>query len=251
MPEAVIVDAVRTPIGRAFKGSLASLRPDETLAHVIDAVLERNPGVDPATVEEVIAGCGQPQGLQANNIARIAVLLSDKLGQQTNGSTISRYCSSGLDAIRIAANHIVAGQGDTYIACGRGVRLALQRLAGGRAPRGPARRSEGTQRPARRVHRDGPDRGERRGALRRHARAAGRVRPALPGARGGRTAERVLRSRDRARQRERHRGDQGRRPAALVDAREARARSSRRSRRAAPSRRATPARSTTARRRRS
>jgi acetyl-CoA C-acetyltransferase len=118
MPEAVIVDAVRTPIGRAFKGSLASLRPDETLAHVIDAVLERNPGVDPATVEEVIAGCGQPQGLQANNIARIAVLLSDKLGQQTNGSTISRYCSSGLDAIRIAANNITAGQGDTYVAAG-------------------------------------------------------------------------------------------------------------------------------------
>jgi acetyl-CoA C-acetyltransferase len=118
MPEAVIVDVVRTPIGRAFKGSLASLRPDETLAHVIDEVLERNPGVDPATVEEVIAGCGQPQGLQANNIARIAVLLSDKLGLQTNGSTISRYCSSGLDAIRIAANSIAAGQGDTYVAAG-------------------------------------------------------------------------------------------------------------------------------------
>ena len=67
MPEAVIVDAIRTPIGRAFKGSLASLRPDETLAHVIDQVLERNPGVDPASVEEVIAGVGAPQGLQANN----------------------------------------------------------------------------------------------------------------------------------------------------------------------------------------
>jgi acetyl-CoA C-acetyltransferase len=118
MPEAVIVDAVRTPIGRALKGSLASLRPDETLAYVIDEVLERNPDVDPASVEEVIAGCGAPQGLQANNIGRIAVLLSDKLGQQTNGSTISRYCSSGLDAIRIAANNIVAGQGDTYIASG-------------------------------------------------------------------------------------------------------------------------------------
>ena len=118
MPEAVIVDAVRTPIGRAFKGSLASLRPDETLAHVIDAVLERNPGIDPATVEEVIAGCGQPQGLQANNIGRIAVLLSDKLDSSTNGSTISRYCSSGLDAIRIAANNIKAGQGDVYIAAG-------------------------------------------------------------------------------------------------------------------------------------
>jgi acetyl-CoA C-acetyltransferase len=118
MPEAVIVDVVRTPIGRAFKGSLATLRPDETLAHVIDAVLERNPAVDPHTVEEVIAGCGMPQGLQANNIGRISVLLSDELGQQTNGSTVSRYCASGLDSIRIAANHIVAGQGDTYIAGG-------------------------------------------------------------------------------------------------------------------------------------
>ena len=118
MPEAVIVDAIRTPVGRAFKGSLASLRPDETLAHVLDQVLERNPGVDPSSVEEVIAGCGLPQGLQANNIARIAVLLSEKLGQQTNGSTVSRYCASGLDAIKIAANNIVAGQGDVYLASG-------------------------------------------------------------------------------------------------------------------------------------
>ena len=118
MPEAVIVDAIRTPIGRALKGSLASLRPDETLAYVIDKVLERNPDVDPASVEEVIAGCGQPQGLQANNIARIAVLLSDRLDQETAGSTISRYCSSGLDAIRVAANSIVAGQGHTYVAAG-------------------------------------------------------------------------------------------------------------------------------------
>jgi acetyl-CoA C-acetyltransferase len=118
MPEAVIVDAVRTPVGRAFKGSLASLRPDETLAFVVDQLLERNPGVDPASVEELIAGCGLPQGLQANNIARIAVLLSDKLGQTTNGSTVSRYCASGLDAIRNAANAVVAGQGDIYIAGG-------------------------------------------------------------------------------------------------------------------------------------
>jgi acetyl-CoA C-acetyltransferase len=118
MPEAVIVDAVRTPVGRAFKGSLASLRPDETLAYVIDQVLERNPGVDPSTVEEVIAGCGLPQGLQANNIGRIAVLLSDRLGQETNGSTVSRYCASGLDAIRIAANSVAAGQGEVYVASG-------------------------------------------------------------------------------------------------------------------------------------
>jgi len=118
MSEAVIVDAVRTPVGRAFKGSLASLRPDETLAFIIDQLLERNPGVDPASVEEVVAGCGLPQGLQANNIGRLAVLLSSKLGKETNGSTINRYCASGLDAIRIAANNVIAGQGDVYIASG-------------------------------------------------------------------------------------------------------------------------------------
>src|SRR5690606_23915465 len=118
MPEAVIVDAVRTPVGRAFKGSLASLRPDETLAFVVDQILERNPQVDPSTVEELVAGCGLPQGLQANNIGRIAVLLSEKLGQETNGSTISRYCASGIDAIRIAANHVRAGEGDVYLAGG-------------------------------------------------------------------------------------------------------------------------------------
>ena len=118
MSEAVIVDAVRTPVGRAFKGSLASLRPDETLAFVVDQLLERNPGVDPASIEELIAGVGLPQGLQANNVARLAVLLSDKLPQTVNGSVVARYCSSGLDAIRIAANNVVAGQGDVYLAGG-------------------------------------------------------------------------------------------------------------------------------------
>ena len=118
MPEVVIVDAVRTPVGRAFKGSLAGLRPDETTAFVIDQLLERNSGVDPTTVEEVICGCGLPQGLQANNIGRIAVLLSEHLTDATNGSTVSRYCASGLDAILIAANNIASGQGDTYIAAG-------------------------------------------------------------------------------------------------------------------------------------
>ena len=118
MPEAVIVDSVRTPVGRAFKGSLAQLRPDETGAYVIDQLLERNADVAPDTVEEVVAGCGLPQGKQAFNIGRIVVLLSEKLPETTNGSTVARYCASGLDAIRIAANNVVAGQGDTYIAAG-------------------------------------------------------------------------------------------------------------------------------------
>jgi acetyl-CoA C-acetyltransferase len=118
MPEAVIVDSVRTPIGRAFKGSLKDLRPDDTAAFILDALLERNEGVDPALVEDVYMGCGAPQGLQANNIGRIAVLLSKHLPLTTNGVTISRYCASSLESIRLAANAVVAGQGDVYIAAG-------------------------------------------------------------------------------------------------------------------------------------
>jgi acetyl-CoA C-acetyltransferase len=118
MPEAVIVDTIRTPIGRAFKGSLAQLRPDEMGAYVVDQLLERNGEVDPASVEDVFCGCGMPQGLQAFNIARIVALLSEKLPQEVNGVTMSRYCASSLDSIRHAANAIRAGQGDTYIAAG-------------------------------------------------------------------------------------------------------------------------------------
>ena len=118
MPEPVIVDAVRTPVGRAFKGSLAQLRPDETGAFIVDQLLERNPDVDPASVEDLICGCGLPQGLQAFNIGRIMVLLSEKLGEKTTGVTVSRYCASSLEAIKQAANSVRAGQGDTYIAAG-------------------------------------------------------------------------------------------------------------------------------------
>src|SRR6478735_8806964 len=118
MPEAVIVDTIRTPIGRAFKGSLAQLRPDEMGAYVVDHLLERNPEVDPAEVEDLFCGCGMPQGLQAFNIGRIITLLSEKLPKEVNGVTVSRYCSSSLDAIRHAGNAIKAGEGDVYIAAG-------------------------------------------------------------------------------------------------------------------------------------
>ena len=118
MPEAVIVDAVRTPIGRAFKGSLAQLRPDEMGAFVVDALLERNPQVDPALIEDLYCGCGMPQGLQAFNIARIISLLSEQLPVGVTGATISRYCASSLESIRAAANAVTAGQGDAYIAAG-------------------------------------------------------------------------------------------------------------------------------------
>src|SRR4051812_21532402 len=118
MPEAVIVDAVRTPIGRAFKGSLAQLRPDEIGAETVDALLERNPDVAPDSIEDVFCGCGMPQGLQAFNIGRIIVLLSKRLPETVNGVTISRYCSSSLDAIRHAGNPIQAGGGGALIPAG-------------------------------------------------------------------------------------------------------------------------------------
>src|SRR6201996_4243741 len=98
MPEAVIVDTIRTPIGRAFKGSLASLRPEEMGAFVVDQLLERNPDVDPALIEDVFCGVGMPQGLQAFNMGRIIALLST-MPQTVNGVTVSRYCSSSLKAI--------------------------------------------------------------------------------------------------------------------------------------------------------
>src|SRR5436309_13583456 len=116
MPEAVIVDAVRSPIGRAFKGSLAQLRPDETAAYVVDQLLERNPDVDPALVEDVFCGCGMPQGLQAFNIGRIIVLLSERLSQETNGVTLSRLCASSFDTVRLAAIAFRVGEGVTCLA---------------------------------------------------------------------------------------------------------------------------------------
>ncbi|MBS1880743.1 MAG: acetyl-CoA C-acyltransferase [Actinobacteria bacterium] len=118
MPEAVIVDTLRTPIGRAFKGSLASLRPDEMGAFVVDELLARNPEVEPASIEDLFCGVGMPQGLQAFNLGRIISLLSEKLPETVNGVTVSRYCSSSLDAIRHAGNAIKAGEGDAYLAAG-------------------------------------------------------------------------------------------------------------------------------------
>ena len=118
MPEAVIVDTIRTPIGRAFKGSLAQLRPEEMGAFVVDRLLERNPELDPALIEDVFCGVGMPQGLQAFNMGRIISLLSEKLPETVNGVTVSRYCSSSLDAIRHAGNAIKAGEGDAYLAVG-------------------------------------------------------------------------------------------------------------------------------------
>ena len=117
MPEAVIVDAVRTPIGRAFKGSLTQVRPDDLGAYVVDQLLERNPDLQPEEVEDLICGCGLPQGEQSYNIARTIGLLS-RLPNTTTGTTVHRYCASSLQAIRVAAHAIKAGEGNTFIAAG-------------------------------------------------------------------------------------------------------------------------------------
>ena len=115
MRDAVILATSRTPIGRAFKGSLVDVRPDDMSAFIIDDVLSKVPAVDPADVEDVIWGCGQPAGEAGYNIARVAGILA---GLQAPGVTVNRYCSSSLQTIRMAAHAIAAGEGDCFVAGG-------------------------------------------------------------------------------------------------------------------------------------
>jgi acetyl-CoA C-acetyltransferase len=116
MPEAVIVATARTPIGRAFKGSLVDLRPDDVAATIVKAVLAKVPQLDPTEVEDLLLGCGCPGGEQGFNMARVVAILA---GLPTvPGATVTRYCSSSLQTIRMAAHAIRAGEGDVFIAAG-------------------------------------------------------------------------------------------------------------------------------------
>jgi len=117
MRDVVIVDSVRTGLAKSFRGSFNLTRPDDLLAHCIDALLERNSGLDPAEVEDVIVGAASQTGEQGGNIARLAVILS-KLPVTAAGSTISRACSSGLNSIAFAANQIASGCSEVMIAGG-------------------------------------------------------------------------------------------------------------------------------------
>ncbi len=117
MTEVVIVDAVRSAVGRAHKGSLKNRRPDELAGEVIRGLMERNPKVKPELVEDCILGCAMPEGEQGLNIARIAGILGG-LPDETSAMTINRFCSSGLQAIAIAASHIAAGWADVIVAGG-------------------------------------------------------------------------------------------------------------------------------------
>src|SRR6476660_3638562 len=117
MPEAVIVDAVRTPIGRAVKGSLKSVRADELAAIPLRALIERNPEVDPKSIGDVMMGCGYGEGESGYNIGRISSLLAG-IDHHVPATTVNRFCASSLQTTRMAFHAIKAGEGDTYIAAG-------------------------------------------------------------------------------------------------------------------------------------
>src|SRR5215212_2589760 len=117
MPEAVIVDAVRTPIGRAAKGSLKDVRADDLAAVPLRALVERNPAVDFARTDDILMGCGFPLGEQGYNIGRNAQLLAG-IDHHVPAVTVSRFCSSSLQALRMAFHAIEAGEGDQYVAAG-------------------------------------------------------------------------------------------------------------------------------------
>jgi acetyl-CoA C-acetyltransferase len=117
MPQAVIVATARTPIGRANKGSLADVRPDDLAAFAIKSVLEKAPAVDPGEVVDVMMGCGFPQEKQGMNLGRRAALLAG-LPDHVPGCTVNRFCASSTQTIRMAFHAVAAGEGDVYIAAG-------------------------------------------------------------------------------------------------------------------------------------
>src|ERR1700712_1366135 len=116
MPEAVIVAATRSPIGRAAKGTLVELRPDDLAATIVQAALAQVPGLDHSELDDLIIGCAQPAGEQGYNLGRVVAILAGLPG--VPGMTVNRYCSSSLASIRIAAHAIKAGEGNAFIAAG-------------------------------------------------------------------------------------------------------------------------------------
>src|SRR6476620_9347666 len=116
MPEAVIVSAVRSPIGRANKGSLVSMRPDDLATQAVRAALERVPELDPHDLDDLFLGCAQPAGEAGKNLGRVVAV---ELGYDfLTGTTVNRYCASSVQATRMAHHSIRAGEGDAFIAAG-------------------------------------------------------------------------------------------------------------------------------------
>lgn len=116
MPEAVIVAAARSPIGRAGKGSLVECRPDDLAATIVKAALAKVPQLDPRTVQDLMLGCGEPAGESGFNMARVVAILAGM--PEVPGVTVNRYCSSSLQTIRMAFHAIKAGEGDIFISAG-------------------------------------------------------------------------------------------------------------------------------------
>jgi acetyl-CoA C-acetyltransferase len=132
MTEAVIVSTARSPIGRAMKGSLVEVRPDDLTATIVKAALDKVPQLDRSTIDDLILGCGQPAGESGYNLARVAALLAGL--DDVPGVTINRYCSSSLQSIRMAAHAIKAGEGDVFVAAGV---ETVSRYMNGMADSGP------------------------------------------------------------------------------------------------------------------
>ena len=207
MSRAVVLSAVRTPVGR-YGGGLAGVRPDDLAAVAVAAAVERS-GVDPAEIEDVYLGCANQAGEDNRNVARMAALLAG-LPDSVAGVTLNRLCASGLSAVVGACHAIAAGDGDLFVAGGvesmsraplvtakpdaafpRGDRTMYDSTLGWRFPN-PA---HGGEVPARVDGRDGRERGR---ALERLARGSGRLRPALAAALGGGRLLRRARPRGRA-----------------------------------------------------
>ena len=197
MPEAVIVDTIRTPIGRAFKGSLAQLRPEEMGAFVVDQLLERNPEVDPALVEDVFCGVGMPQGLRGlqhrpDHLAALREAAAD--GQRRHRLPLlllqprrdppRRQRDQGRRGRRLHRRRGRVGE-------------PLQRAHRAGRRRRPEPEPDRRERPAQRLHRHGHDRGQRRQEVRGQPRRHGQVRAALAGTGGAVAGGRLLRPRDR------------------------------------------------------
>ena len=130
MPEAVIVDAIRTPIGRAIKGSLKDVRADDLAATPLKALIERNPGVNFAETDDIMMGAAAGEGEQGYNVGRNAALLAG-IDHHVPACTVNRFCASSLQTIRMAFHAIEAGEGDQYIAAGV---EAVSRAAGANVP---------------------------------------------------------------------------------------------------------------------
>ena len=117
MEQAVIVDSVRTGLAKSYRGGFNNTRADDMTAHLIDTLLDRHPKLEPSTVEDVILGCGYPEGSQGTNVARTSAVLS-RLPITVGGTTVNRFCSSGLQTIAMAATQIQSGFADCIMAGG-------------------------------------------------------------------------------------------------------------------------------------